>query len=445
MHLNLPTINSNGTVEQQLAEIRSYIYRNNEEINVALSNLSVDKLWQRTADALTVASDIDSKERSDILSQYRQIRDLIIKTADTIIKTDEQWSMAMNGSYLAKSQFGEYLLNTSVEINGNSTGFSQLYTYSSELSSDYNSYKTYQQNFIKQGLLDDSDSIPVYGIDIGLLTSEFNVTDESGNITQVMVDANKKIRITPDRLAFWNSNYEVAYITGNSINFPQANITGGSININGAFKVNNKGEITATKGTFSGTLSGSTLLNCWNNTNSATKIRNGILTLYENDEKIYEINPLGYDFYKRLVNDGDVETWKLNQIIRVGHGEHQGIATLASFPHGSFIVLAGCYSDGVDELNKEFTPLLTWSRGNNVYVHGDNIYTRQGFHFADTVDMHDNRIINAVLNNVSIGNVTANGASGITRNIIISAYDSNGNEVRANLFINNGIITGCGV
>ena len=59
--------------------------------------------------------------------------------------------------------------------------------------------------------------------------------------------------------------------------------------------------------------------------------------------------------------------------------------------------------------------------------------------------MHDNRIINAVLNNVSIGNVTANGASGITRNIIISAYDSNGNEVRANLFINNGIITGCGV
>ena len=121
IYLDLPNISKSGSVEQQLAEIRSYIYRNNEQINATLSNLTVDKIWEQTASAIS-ASGVDIDEKADILSKYQKIRDLIIKTADVIIQTDEQWQMAMNGSYLAKSQFGEYLLNTSVEIDGKSTG-----------------------------------------------------------------------------------------------------------------------------------------------------------------------------------------------------------------------------------------------------------------------------------------------------------------------------------
>lgn len=254
IYLDLPNISNSGTVEQQLAEIRSYIYRNNEQINATLSNLTIDKIWEQTASAIS-ASGGDNEEKSDILSKYQKIRDLIIKTADVIIQTDEQWQMAMNGSYLAKSQFGEYLLNTSVEIDGKSTGFTQLYTYSSELGSDYGNYKSYQQNFIKEGLLDDTGATPIYGIDVGLLTSEFTVTKEDGTTETVTVDSNKRLRITPVKLSLYDGNNEVAYIEENEIYFPKANINGGSINIgNGNFVVDSSGKMTALSGSFRGSI-----------------------------------------------------------------------------------------------------------------------------------------------------------------------------------------------
>ena len=43
--IDLPNI-GNGTAEEQLAQIRSYIYRNNEQLNATLANLSVDKMWE---------------------------------------------------------------------------------------------------------------------------------------------------------------------------------------------------------------------------------------------------------------------------------------------------------------------------------------------------------------------------------------------------------------
>ena len=42
-------------LEQQLAEIRSYIYRNNEQINATLSNLTIDKIWEQTASAISAS------------------------------------------------------------------------------------------------------------------------------------------------------------------------------------------------------------------------------------------------------------------------------------------------------------------------------------------------------------------------------------------------------
>lgn len=302
IYIDLPTI-SQGTTEQQLAEIRSYIYKSNEQMNATLANLTVDKIWEQTANALS-ASGNSKGETDKLVSQYQKVRDLIIKTADVVIQTDEQMKMAMSGSFLAKSQFGEYLLNTSVKIDGTSTGFTQLYTYSSQLGSDYNNYKVYQQNFIKEGLLDDSEGIPVYGVEIGLLTSEFDV-EENGEITTVTVDNNKKMRVTPTELSLWDSDIKVAYITEGAVYFPQAQITGGSININNKFIVDSEGNLTAKsgefagninindnfivdvngvmtakKGTFSGTITAETLKSAFNSVYESVQLNNNRLEIY---------------------------------------------------------------------------------------------------------------------------------------------------------------------
>ena len=326
IYLDLPNINTGGTVEEQLAEIRSYIYKNNEQMNATLANLTTDKFWENTANAVSSASSKDETPR--LLSQYAKIRDLIIKTATEVSKTEEHYKMLLSGSYLAKSQFGEYLKKTSVEINGTPTGFTELYRYSTNLGSDYNNYKLDESMYIKRGLLDDSVT-PIYGIELGILENKVVVDGVEHDFNTAY-----RTRITPDRWSFLYNNSgsdsEVAYITANTIHFPSADISGGSIDIgNGAFKVTSAGVMTATAGTFSGTLDASSVntyesvKNAWNN-NSGNKIKlsSNALTFYDGNEIDFSINPQSISFYKHdTVNDIDARMVRImrDQYYSTGH------------------------------------------------------------------------------------------------------------------------------
>lgn len=430
--LDLPNISNSGTVEQQLAEIRSYIYRNNEQINATLSNLTIDKIWEQTSSAISVLSG-DNEEKSDVLSQYQKIRDLIIKTADIIIQTDEQWQMAMNGSYLAKGQFGEYLLNTSVEIDGKSTGFTQLYTYSSELGSDYNDYKSYQQNFIKEGLLDDTGTTPIYGIDVGLLTSEFSVTKDDGTTETVTVDSNKKLRITPLKLSLYDGSNEVAYIEEKEIYFPKANIKGGSINIgNGKFKVTSGGVITAKEGTFSGELDVKSLTASWSKwSGEQIKLEESQINSYYNGEQIFSISPNEFTFY-RLGSDGS--TQKMAHIQRLKYNSHEGLGIKLAFPFGSFFTIA---TDS-DKDTFGYAPIITYSRGKTEpYVNGNNIYNEIGLHIEAPCSFHNNFVSGVNFN----APILSGGDSTTTGKIWVYCRDSNDTEFWAELKVRNGLVT----
>lgn len=326
IYLDLPNINTGGTVEEQLAEIRSYIYKNNEQMNATLANLTTDKFWENTANAVSSAQSKDETPR--LLSQYAKIRDLIIKTATEVSKTEEHYKMLLSGSYLAKSQFGEYLKKTSVEIDGESTGFTELYRYSTDLGSDYaelNSVKLDYENYIKRGLLDDTGATPIYGIELGLLKNTIIVDGQ-----EISTGEKYKTRITPNKWSFLRGSTEVASITEDAITFPKANITGGSINIgNGVFEVRSDGRMTATAGTFSGTLDASSVntyesvKNAWNN-NSGNKIKlsSNALTFYDGNEIDFSINPQSISFYKHdTVNDIDARMVRImrDQYYSTGH------------------------------------------------------------------------------------------------------------------------------
>ncbi len=430
IYLDLPTINGTGTTERQLSEIRSYIYRNNEQINAALSNLTVDKIWEQTASALS-ASNGDNDEKSDILSQYQKIRDLVIKTADVIIQTDEQWQMAMSGSYLAKSQFGEYLLNTSVEIDGNSTGFTQLYTYSTELRSDYDNYTSYQKNFIKEGLLDDSGDLPIYGIDVGLLTNEFTVTKEDGTTETVSVDSNKKLRITPTRLSLYDDNTEVAYIQENAIYFPKANIRGGSIYIgNGNFMVDSVGNLTAKSGYYSGEIAVSSITTSLNEWSNHIELSGGYIYTYqgENDDKVKtsRIGDKGQTFY----NDAGVEMGKF--CVTKYDDRLLGVGTVLEHGTGTFITIAGHY-DSIDA--KTYNPDVVWSRGDTSEIQ-HNIYPEMGLHIATPCYYH-----NSDVSGMNITNIYSDSYPTTTGKILVSCKDSKGSEFWAELQVRNGLIT----
>ena len=425
IYIDLPTIGQ-GTTEQQLAEIRSYIYKSNEQMNATLANLTVDKIWEQTASALSASS--NSKSETDkLVSQYQKIRDLIIKTADTIIQTDEQMKMTMNGSYLAKSQFGKYLLNTSVELEGKSTGFTQLYTYASELGSDYDKYKIYQQNFIKQGLLDDSKDIPIYGIDVGLLTSEFEVDGE-----KVEVNSNKKLRITPDKLSLFEGNCEVAYIREEQIYFPKAVINGGSININDKFTVSSEGVLNAKEGNYSGDISADSITTSLNKWSNHIKLSNGYIDTYYDGEITSRIGGQGQTFY----NDSGVEIGKFS-ITR--YNGKLGLGTILKHGTGTFITLAGHYSSGTDT---NYIADVVWSRGNTSEIQ-NNIYPEMGLHINTPCYFHncDCNFRGSNVSRMNITEITSSGKTTKTETLEVMCRDSSGNQYWQTLTITNGLIT----
>lgn len=378
--LDLPNINGKGTPEQQLAEIRSYIYKNNEQINTALSNLTIDKIWEQTASAVSSAGQSED-ETPKILKQYQRIRDLIIKTADVVAQSDEKMEMAFNGSYLAKSQFGEYLENTKLTTEIGSKNIIELFDYSTELttgvSADLNNYKSDFQNYIKRGLLDNTGATPIYGIEVGLLSSRINVDGQDIDLT-----GNKyfRTRITPTRFSFLegsgNDTATVAYIESGYMWFPKAHITGGSIDIgaNSAFKVRSDGELTATRGTFSGTLAVSSLTAAWSaNSNETMELTSTALDFKKAApiyglQKEFSVSPNGAEFWKW---DSTNQTYgQIARIMRDKYGSKE--------IYGVSIRLDNTYAN--------FFRLGTWNQSCLTFIppfhtlQEENIYSAEGLY-----------------------------------------------------------------
>lgn len=428
MFIDLPNIGA-GSVEQQLSEIRSYIYKNNEQLNGVLANLTIEKFWEQTGTALSVSGTAEEQEDA-LRTQYQKIRDLVIKTADEIYQTDKRMNAVLSGNYLAKGEFGEYLLNTEVEVNGASTGFEQLYTYSTELGSDYGNYKLYQQNFIKEGLLDDSGATPIYGVEVGLLTSEFSVDGEV-----VSVDSNKKIRITPDELSLWQDSYKVAYISSNKIYFPNAVIQGGSIKIGNNFAVDSDGEMTAKKGSFSGSLSSESVVTGINKYTPRIKIDTyGVSSLDSDGVPTVTLGDKGLVFNQRDTGSDTVF----------------GLMTFT--PSQLYSSLTGKTASGInmcleDNYNASYLA-LTHMSNNNIYYDlvfnkfsstnaHPTLYKQFGLHFGTPSYYYGQSI-----NNANLVSCTTNGVSTKTGSTIIKCVDANGNEYTTNLYVQGGLITG---
>lgn len=380
--LDLPTINSSGTTEQQLSEIRSYIYKNNEQINTALSNLTIDKIWEQTASAVSSANQSED-ETPKILKQYQRIRDLIIKTADVVAQSDEKMEMAFNGSYLAKSQFGEYLQNTKLIIDETSVGITELYEYHTDLQTDvtgletdYTHYKQDFENYIKRGLLDNTGAVPIYGIEVGLLSSSIDVDGQS-----IPTGEKYRTRITPNKWSFLRGSTEVASITEDEITFPKAKITGGSINIgNGTFQVDSTGRMTATSGTFGGTLDASkvsisdSVRDAWNKvTASKIKLESDSLGIYYGSEKSFSLNPQKIEFYKRdTINLVDEP---MGRICRESYNGHWGLTTYLQEGFGEFYRLRSGTGS-----NPNANYAFTYIPGGVVAGTGDNVYNSKGLY-----------------------------------------------------------------
>ena len=201
-----------GPSEQQLQQVKNYLFRVAQVLNASLNNLSTENFSQNAAASLT--GGVNAETKREIQGQYTNLKNLIQKTANEVYAAMDSLELHFDGLYVAKSEFGDFAQATSQTIEANANAIQQNFTYYTELrdttvsDTEFNTYKTALEAYIRSGLLDDSGATPVYGVEIGEL-GENPV----------------KVRITSEKISFYNYQAEVAYISNSSLYITNARIT----------------------------------------------------------------------------------------------------------------------------------------------------------------------------------------------------------------------------
>ena len=242
------------TVENQIFSIKSYLYQLTDQLNLA--DWSAQKVLEDIEQAIDFepsgsGSEVETEQK---LSEYASIKSLIIKTADYASANSEEFKLSLRSDYVAISDFGEYFETATVDINGNSVGITQLYSYTAGIRNDMNDVNINSSTYIKTGLLYYDGVLPIYGVGVGDVATTVDANGET-----VLDRSNLLATFTASEIAFWSNGNKLAYITPTAVYFPAAHITGGSISIGSRFSVNSSGTLTATNANISGSITATSL------------------------------------------------------------------------------------------------------------------------------------------------------------------------------------------
>lgn len=269
--LRLPDIS--GNEKEQLTKIRSYLYQIIPQLNFALNNLGTSSSQAATPTSNVIFSS-GTQSSASPETTFGSIKALIIKSAEIVNAYYEEISKRLEGVYVAQSDFGTYVQETSHTITESATDTTQRFENVQIILNDANerlldidedlqvsktaineSIQGVQDGvaganvlinntqallqgslddltayvtgideaiiaikaYIKSGLIDTTDEgIEVYGIEIG-------ESIENGDGQEAF---KKFARFTSEKLSFYDSNsIEVAYISDKKLFIKMAEIT----------------------------------------------------------------------------------------------------------------------------------------------------------------------------------------------------------------------------
>lgn len=117
---NMPPI-LQGTAEQQLAAMRNYLVRLAEELQDGLDDETISEAVHRAV--LSSSAGATGEARKEINENAQNLRQLIIKTADSIYSYVDEISQNLSSVYVAQSEFGTYqeTVNTAIQQTARQT------------------------------------------------------------------------------------------------------------------------------------------------------------------------------------------------------------------------------------------------------------------------------------------------------------------------------------
>ena len=228
--IRLPNISARADMQTQMAQMRSYMYQMVEQLNWALSAMdggASAREQQLPGQTTTPAS--DDKKEDDTNQRMANLRDLIIKSADVVRQEMDRLATELKGSYVAQSEFGDYLERISQRIEADPSQLSQYFKFASDIRADvdrvgvdFASYKTDVEGYIRQGIVGYDGTVPIIGIAIGqdIRTSQTGVETEQGVYDVIDKSSNMSVWTT-EKLSFYIGGQEAAYFSNGKLTVAQ--------------------------------------------------------------------------------------------------------------------------------------------------------------------------------------------------------------------------------
>lgn len=190
----IPYPNLSGTVDNQLLQLKSYLYQVADQLNYSFENEETRSQALREETVLQVEESVSPALDS--------VKSMIIKTADEIKVNTQKEVETLSGSIEAVSEeFGTFVGEYDATITRTEERFTDIFNRIETVNGQIYNYNTY----IITGHLFDIDGKSYDGIAIGTNLAP----DADDNIV-----GDTLIAITPDELSVWRNRVKIGYFTG---------------------------------------------------------------------------------------------------------------------------------------------------------------------------------------------------------------------------------------
>lgn len=151
------------------------------------------------------------------------------QVADVVRQEMDRLATELKGSYVAQSEFGDYLERISQRIEADPSQLSQYFKFASDIRADvdrvgvdFASYKTDVEGYIRQGIVGYDGTVPIIGIAIGqdIRTSQTGVETEQGVYDVIDKSSNMSVWTT-EKLSFYIGGQEAAYFSNGKLTVAQ--------------------------------------------------------------------------------------------------------------------------------------------------------------------------------------------------------------------------------
>lgn len=221
-----------GDERAQLEQMYRYLYKMSEQLNTALA--VTDKEYQIVVQTKSgSAPGSESPITPQLDAQYRELRSLIIKTADIVNQQMDKTIKQLNGKFEAiSSEWGTFEQNIERKIVETAEATIDSFDYSEKIHgiektvlNGVTSYAIESLGYIKRGIIGfDDENFPIYGIAVGTELKEKTV--EKDGKTYQQIDTTKRIATyTSDAITFWRNDVAIARFSGDELYVTRAEIT----------------------------------------------------------------------------------------------------------------------------------------------------------------------------------------------------------------------------